>query len=563
MDVQSKEDDRMKMMYKHKRVFCLMSVILLVMVGLSACMSGPNEKEPALKQVFTDALPDTSRFIVAIEDEPDTVDFQCTTIYYTIAQNVFNRLVEMENDDQGGIELLPSLAESWEVSDDGRSYTFHLRKHVTFSNGSELTASDVHYTLIRLLTHPKACNQSVAQPILGADKLVKGEAKDLEGFRIIDDWNFVITLESPFEAFLACLSMPGASILDEQTTEAAGELFGLDPGWTIGTGSFILRSWEPGKGMILMANPKCWAGAPRCEGLDLRFMNESEAARLMFESEGLDVLDLDELGSSAEYFIHGDIYQDRIHQVQQMGTTYIALNESIEPLNDVRVRRALQLALNRPVLLEAAYSGRGRVEHGIYPHGLYGYNPELPEIPYDVDEAAKLLSQAGYADGFDMTFSVKASSTRWEMDLATMVVEMWERIGVKTHVDILSEEEFMALRKTGRLECYTATWIADYNDPDNFIDTFFGSKENTTYRSLCYADEDVMARVRSARTIADPETRIQEYRYLEQKIVQQDAAWIPLFSRLRYYVVSERLEGFRVSWNGSVKNNYRLMSVKK
>ena len=119
----------------------------------------------------------------------------------------------------------------------------------------------------------------------------------------------------------------------------------------------------------------------------------------------------------------------------------------------------------------------------------------------------------------------------------------------------------MRLRKSGQLACYTALWTADFNDPDNFVYTFFGNSENTRFRSLCYPREDVMERVRLARTIADPEERLAEYRDLERTIVQEDAAWIPLYSRLRFYVTSERLEGICASWNGSVKNMYREMSI--
>ena len=523
--------------------------------ALSACSPAPAG--PVARESHGEDV----RFLSAVEEEPDTVDFQCTSIYYTVAQNVFDRLVEMENGADGGIEILPSLAESWRVSEDGRRYAFHLREGVTFSNGSPLTASDVEYTFTRLLTHPNACNQDIADGILGAKELEAGAAKRLEGFETLGDLDFAITLEEPFEAFLACLSMPGASILDRETTEEAGERFGTDPAFTVGTGSFILTAWEPGEGMRFAANPDCWAGAPKCPGLALDFITESEVARRRFEAGELDILDLDELGDAAEYYMHGDIYRERLQKVQQIGIAYIALNESVQPLNDARVRQALQLALNRPMLLDVVYSGRGLTEQGIFPHGLYGYNPDKLEIPYSPAEAGRLLKEAGVGDGFELTFSVRASSTQWELSLAEMAAEMWKKIGVRTKVTVLPEEEFMRLRKAGRLACYAATWTADYNDPDNFIYTFFGSRENTAFRSLCYPDEAVMARVRKARTIRDSEARLQEYRALEEKIIQEDAAWIPLFSRQRFYVTSERLKGFRVSWNGSVKNNYRHMAL--
>ena len=537
----------------HKPVFRLLAVFAMLFF-LSSCAS-QNQTAPGERQQAAPAA-ETVRYLTAVEDEPDTVDFQCTSIYYTIAQNVFNRLVEMENDEEGGIRILPSLAESWEVSEDGRCYTFRLRPGVNFSNGCPLTSADVEYTLKRLLTHPESCNRDIADEILGADALMNGESNELEGFRIIDDLSFSITLEQPFEAFLACLSMPGASILDRETTEAAGDLFGKDPAWTVGTGSYILTEWEAGEGMILTANRDCWEGAPKNDGLDLRFMSDPEEVRMAFEDGVLDVLDLDEVGNSIEFFIHGDIYQERLYKVQRIGIHYVALNESVSPLDDARIRKALQLALNRTTLLDAIYAGRGTLENGIYPHGLYGFNPELPEIPYDPEAAKYLLAQAGYSEGFELTLSVNASGTVWDRSMMKLVASMWEKIGVKTTVEVLEESEFMKLRKSGKLACYGALWTADFNDPDNFVYTFFGNRENTTFRSLCYGREEIMKRVREARTIPDAEERLKEYRELERIIVQEDAAWIPLFSRMRYYVASERIDGIRSSWNGSVKNRY-------
>ena len=548
----------MNHLVQRKAALCFLLLLMIVFCG-SVCAAKAQEKSDPHEDASSQT--DTSRFLVAIEDEPDTVDFQCTSIYYTVAQNVFNRLVETGNDANGLMEIQPSLASSWEVSEDGRTYTFHLRENVTFSNGSPLTASDVKYTFIRLLTHPESCNRDIADEIVGAKALESGKAEDLEGLKVLGDLDFSITLEQPFEAFLACLSMPGASILDEETTRQAGDLFGKTPEWTVGTGSFILWKWIPEDRMLLTANQDCWQKAPRCEGLDLRFITDSREIRRMFENGEIDVLDLDEVGNAAEFFLHGDLYQDRLFHCQRIGITYIALNETVEPLNDVRVRKAMQLSLDRALLLAAVYGGRGTVENGIYPHGLYGFNPSLPGIPYDPETAQRLLEEAGYPDGFDLTVSVNSSSTRWELAVLRLAASMWGKIGIRAKIDVTRESEFMRLRKNGRLACYTALWTADYNDPDNFLYTFYGDRENTVFRSLCYSREDIMERVRLARTIVDPDERIREYQDLERIIVQEDAAWIPLYSRLRYYVTSERLEGIQASWNGSVKNMYREMSI--
>ena len=533
---------------------------LAMCIGLAGC--GREEAGSASPQSAAQAQADISSYLSFADEKPDTVDPQCTSGYYTIALNVFDRLVEVQSNEDGTTEIVPSLAERWEISPDGLTYHFKLHEGVKFSNGEALTASDVGYTLRRLLTHPQSSNHDIAIGIAGASALRAGEADTLAGFHADGDYDFTLTLDAPYAAFLACLSTPGASILDEKTTEEAGERFGQTTEWTIGTGSFVIREWNADGSMVLDANQACWAGPPPCPGLYIRVVPDSEAQRLMFEKGELDIIDLDNMGADAEYFFHGDIYQPLLAKGNRVGISYIALNESIEPLNDVRVRRALQLALNRQTLLDAAYSGRGTLENGIFPHGLIGHNPDLASIPYSLADARALLDAAGLEDGFSLTITLADNAGQSYEELVALVASMWRYIGVRVNVDTVSEDEFIARRKRGEVACYTSTWSADFNDPDNFIYTFFGSEENTKGRSLCYGDPAVIERVQNARAIVDDNARITEYQALERKIVQEDAAWIPLFSKQHIFVASSRVEGFRVSWNGWSSNNYRNVSVK-
>jgi ABC-type transport system substrate-binding protein len=356
--------------------------------------------------------------------------------------------------------------------------------------------------------------------------------------------------------------MPPASILSEESVTAAGDAFGKDPEKTVGTGPFILDSWEPGKSMTLRANPDCWQGAPDADGIELYYVTDEVEQRLMFERGELDILDLAKLGDEAEYFIHGDIYRDRLHTAPQVDISYIALNQAAEPLSDVRVRLALQMSLDRQMILDALYAGRGTVEDGIFPHALKGFNPELEPIAYDPAGAVTLLAEAGYPEGFKMEVQVNASAGRAVRDLMNIAASMWKKIGVKVTVNVLPESEFMELRTTGAATCYTATWSADFNDPDNFIYTFFGSEDNTRYRSLNYADKDVIKRVQGARAILDEEERLKEYAALEQKIIREDASWIPLFSRTHIYVTGERVDHYETAWNGASQPTLRKVTLK-
>ena len=148
-----------------------------------------------------------------------------------------------------------------------------------------------------------------------------------------------------------------------------------------------------------------------------------------------------------------------------------------------------------------------------------------------------------------------------EKQLMTLAASMWNRVGIRAEVELLHEDDFFSRRKSGSLACYTATWAADFDDPDNFFSTFFGSRENAVFRSLCYQNEQAMERVRKARAMTDRDARTREYQVLEEIIVRQDAAWIPLFSRLHYYVAGERVSAFEVSWNGWVSPRYSDIAI--
>lgn len=504
---------------------------------------------------------DRSGYLTIADHEPETTDPQSTSEDYMVALNVFDRLVEMRTDGSGSARIVPSLAESWEITDEGYVYTFRLREGVTFSNGEPLTASDVRYTMTRLLTNPESVHKELLSCVFGAEALQNGTVSTLAGFNVHDDLEFSIVLTAPCAAFLARLSTPALSILDEETTESAGEKFGRTAEDTVGTGPFVFRKWDAGSELVFAANPDCWSGAPKCGGVTVKLVPDGDLQSVMFEDGTLDILDLDNMGSEAEFFIRGDIYQSQLQRGSRVGICYIALNESVEPLNDVRVRKALQLALDRKTLLTAALSDRGEVENGIFPRGLTGYDPTLPEIPYDPQEALRLLEEAGYAEGFDLKFSISSDAGQVKTDLAPLLAYMWQQIGVRVEIEELDDAIFAQRRRSGALMCYYGRWSADYNDPENFIDTFFADASVSRSRSLCYDNEEVMERVCASHRITDSETRLREYQRLQRTIVQEDAAWIPLFSQQHYFAVNERVDGFRVAWNGWSSVCYRDVSV--
>ena len=489
------------------------------------------------------------KIAVDTADEPNTNDPQKTTEYFAVNFMVFDRLVEAVTTGEGKSELVPGLAESWEISDDGLVYTFHLRKGVKFHNGAEFKAKDVKYTFERMLwPETEAKNQDLIDPIKGSEAVMKGEAKDLSGLEIVDDYTIKVTLKEPFGPFLASLATPGVGILNKEATEAAGTDFGIIPEKTVGTGAYIFDKWTLKDEFMVRRNDDYWRGAAELGGISWKIAADADTMRMMFEAGDVDVFNTDFALSQIAYFVNNPKYAKNLVIGNRMGVYYYTFNQNIEPFGDVRVRRALQMAVDRKAMLDALFDGKGVVVHGILPPGLVGHNPNLPEIPYDPAAAKALLAEAGYPDGFEMTVSQITDQTdvlaRNELFQAMMA-----EIGVKVKIDIMDEAAWYAVRADGALPMYTTLWSADYNDPDNFIYTFF-APGNTTRRSFNFKNEELSKRVAAARAIVDPAARMKEYESLENAIIQDEAAWIPLFSTQHIFVVNDRVEGFNVSWNG-------------
>lgn len=521
---------------KKRLINCLIIALIFVM-GLGT-FTGCGSKE------------DTSKFInVSLTEDPGTADVQLTTDAYGIPLNIYDRLVEVETTAPGISQLVPGLAESWDVSDDGLVYTFRLRKNVKFHNGEILKADDVLFTFDRMLDPAtKALNTDFLDMIAGAKERMEGKADSVKGLKVIDDNTIEITLAAPFSSFLANLATPAGSIYNRKATTEAEDQFGLEPSKTIGTGPFKFKSWKLNNSCVLVANKDYFKGAPKLQGINFKIVPDAETTRMLFETGELDVFDCDNATSQIPYFENSEKWKNQIVSGPRVGIYYYAINENIAPFQDVRVRKALQMAIDRQTILDKLYYGKGQLANAIMPPGLLGYNPELPAILYDKEKAKSLLAEAGYPDGFDMEIAMVTDSPS-TLKVNETVQAMLGEVGIRVKINQMDEASYFATRKEGKLPAYQSDWSADYNDPDNFLYTFF-SEKNTVARSYNYKNTEVFRKLETARTMIDQEERIKLYQELEKIIVQDDAAWIPLFSLEHLFVVQPRVKGFKVSWNG-------------
>lgn len=554
-----------------KRISLLLGVTMAFGLVLSGCggSQGTEDTAAADGEALTGTVSagetrgsevDTAGFFVSVLNaDIQTADVQKTTKDYEVPWNIYDRLVEVKVAEDGTSSIEPSLAERWDISPDGLEYTFHLAQGVKFHNGNDFTAEDVLYTFTRMLTEEGAMNTESVDQIKGAAELLAGEAETLEGVEVVDDYTIKVTLKEPFAAFLACISTAGASIYDSEATEAAGDQFGMDPALTVGTGPFKFASWTLNDRIVMVRNEEYWKGAPELPGVVIRIIPDTETQTMMFENGELDIIDLDFVTDAVDRFTA--TYPDQIVQAPRVGITYLTMNHNQEPFQDPKVRKAVQMAVDKQAILDALYGGRGQVEYGIIPHGLIGFNPNQAPINYDPEAAKALLAEAGYGDGFTMELSANSADS----DTTTMALEIIKdqlaEVGINAEIKNYDESTWLETRKAGELGSFLATWTADFNDPDNFMYTFFGNEEKTTVRSINYADSETMGRVAAARGIVNEDERIAEYQALEEKLIHEDAAWAPMYSRMHLWAVSPRVKNFVPMWSGVGDKMYYSVSI--
>ena len=490
---------------------------------------------------------------IAMTDAVTTMDVHKTSNKYMIPLNIYERLFDVRVNEDGSSRLVNGLAEDWSLSADGLTYRFTLRPDAYFSDGMPVTASDVVFSFTRMLALPESEQADFANMIRGADAVLSGETDTLEGVRAPDDRHLEVTLTEPYAGYLSLLATPSCSILSEKNVTEAGDAFGTSAERTIGSGPYMVTEFTDGR-ILLDRNPyyHCHDGETlSAERVEIRILDPALIDQ-SFRSGELDILDTDLVNPDVvESVYRTDAWRDRLVSRGSVEIHYLMLNVDEAPLNDVRIRHAVQMAIDRQKILDELYGGAGELLDGIFPRGLIGFCEDNQGwLQYDPEEAAKLIEEAGGAKNATLELAASSQTSVRNLTLLEMIRQDLSAVGLNASVVSYDDATRMELRKRGDLLAYHNVWSADYNDPDNFIYTFFGSREKTRYRSGNYSDEAVMARVTRARTIQDEAQRLAEYADLEKTLVRRDAVWVPLFSTEHLFLRGERVEQFSPFWAG-------------
>jgi methyl-accepting chemotaxis protein/ABC-type transport system substrate-binding protein len=396
-----------------------------------------------------------------------------------------------------GAELMPDLAERWEVLEQGHVYRFHLRRGVRFHNGRLFEAKDVHDSFVRLLLPEyKSSGQWILRSVRGAKDVIDGKTRQIAGVKIIDPYTIDIELEEPLAFFLSLLTMHESAIVPSE------EARDLDSYRTrgIGAGAFKVVEAIEGQRVKLVRNRDYYVpGQPNLDELefrlDLRSFRDMTEAFLRGEidvAHGVPLKMVDQLRRDPRYAPY-------MLTTVQLHTSYLGWDCSRPPFDRAEIRSAVCHAIDRERINREVYAGLGVVAESLLPPGLLGYDQSLRGIHRDIDRARALMRDGGQSSGFAIEYRT------WETDefnnsgMLPIIIENLEEIGIRVNVTRHSATDARApLQRPGHGMLFCGNWYADFPDPDNFFYVFFHS-DSSSLRGFYYPRADLDRRIEEAR----------------------------------------------------------------
>ena len=472
-----------------------------------------------------DGAQNTAKFVQLFVDPP-TLDPHLTTDATSarIIVEVFGGLVTIDPD----LNIVPDLAESWDVTGDGTVYTFHLRPDAMFHDGKPVTAHDVQWSLERVtspLTESPVADQYLGD-IVGVKEKLAGDAMSISGVRFIDEHTIEITIDEAKSYFLAKLTYPTGFVLDKDNIEASPRNWFREPN---GTGPFKMTEYRVGETLKLGRNENYHLGPPNLE--EVEFILSGGTQLLMYENDeihiaGVSLADLDRFNDPSN-----DLYPELRTAPASFSVNYIGLNVDEPPLDDVKVRQALNYAIDKQEIASIVLGDLVEPADGILPPNFPGYDESVSGYEFDPLLARQLLEESKYGDDLDnlppITITTPGSfGANVSLDME-VVLQMWERnLGITAEFQQTEFATFLKDLHKGRFQMFDIGWIADYPDPENFLDILFHSESSNNHTH--YSNPEVDDLLMKARVETDTDARYALYNQAEQKILD-DAPWVPLW----------------------------------
>jgi peptide/nickel transport system substrate-binding protein len=534
------------------------SVIVLIVLVVAVMACGPTAAPAAVptsgapEPVATTAgeaptsagPPQGGTIVVGLQAEPTTLDSQQISDYnsHRAAYGIYDMLLRFKDE---STEVEPGLAESWDISTDGLEYTLHLRQGIKFHDGTDFNAEAVKFNIDRQidLNHPYHDT--------GEFPYAEFTWGMVDNVSVVDEFTVKFTLKDRFAPFLNHLAMHPAAMASPAAIQKYGRDFSINP---VGTGPFKFVSWTPGVEVVLEKNPDYWRGAPNIDKVIYRPIIEDQSRLTELEAGTVNFIvnippdDLARLKGDTRYTV---VEQPGMH------TWWVAFNHTKPPFDDVRVRQAMNYAVNKQAIVDNILKGTGTLAINPLPPVVWSYTDQIQRYDYDPEKAKQLLAEAGYPDGFSCVFWLPESGSGMQQPVVMGTAMQADLLAVGIDCKIETFEWGSYLEKVivppeeAGFDLMEMSWIGDNGDPDNHLYILLSGEQWPPhgYNMGFYKNDQVDPLLAEARVTLDKAKRTELYQQA-QKLIAEDPPWILIDHETQIVVMDNKIKNFKLHPTG-------------
>ena len=547
-----------------KIIFGAIALLLITVLILSGCtqqqssptLSAPGQPSVSDGVTTSPSAPSGNGVLNLSDIDPITLDpalaAEIQSSQYIM--QIFSGLAQMDDKQQPA----PDIAQSWDISQDGMTYTFHLRHDVKFQDGKPLTAADFKYSWERAAN--PATNSLTAGTylgdIVGVKEMLAGKANSISGVKAVDDYTLQVNIDSPKSYFLSKMTYPTSFAVDSKTVASGSNWWRTKPN---GTGPFKLGSWTQNKSLTLQRNSLYYGTPPQLSQVNYQYysglpMDLYETGQV--DATGVSVDYLDKVTDKAGPFA------SQLAITPEYSFSYIGFNCAQPPFDDPNIRKAFSLAIDKDKLVSLVFRNTVQKADGILPPGMPGYNSNLSGISFDVAQAQALIKASKYGDVSKLpsiTLTTSGYGGAVGSYLQALVYQWKQNLGVDVKVRQLEPDRYLYNLKTELDQMFDMGWVADYPHPQDFLDILFSSGADNNYGGYSNAQADSL--IQQANRTLDQGQSFPLYQQAEQIIVN-DAGCLSLFFGKNYTLSKPYVKGYVASpiginflKNGSVSSH--------
>lgn len=457
---------------------------------------------------------------------------------FKVCDNIYDTLIQYKD---GSTELEPGLAESWESSEDGLKWTFHLRKGVKFHDGTPFNAEAVLFSLNRQHDEEHPFHDVSGSYVYW---VATGLAEIVDKISKIDEYTVQISLKTAYSPFIYTIAITPFSIVSPSAVKEWGDEYFNNP---VGTGPFKFSRWDKKDKIVLEANDDYWGGRPNLDRVIFRSIPDNAVRLIELQQGGLHAMEFPNPDDLQQ--IQDDEDLELLSQ-PGMNIGYLAMNFDKPPLDNQKVRLAINHGINKATIIEHLYQGLGIPAKNPIPPTLWSYDDTIQDFEYDPELAKDLLKEAGYPNGFETTLWALPVPRPYIPDgraLAEVIQSDLRKIGINTKIVTYDWGTYLEKTKHGEHDMAMLGWSADLGDPDNFFYFLLSksSAEKPAGNIAFYRSDEMQDLLEQARATSDRDLRITLYQKAQQ-IFHNDVPWVPLAHAKQVLVINKKVKNLKL-----------------